>query len=315
MKSGLERYKVMVTVKSLKMYFKHPIRLLVRLGRYSFLKYMNDEQYLTMLFKDATGYSLNLANPKTFNEKLQWQKINIHKQEYTRLVDKYEVKQWISEHIGEQYVIPTLGVWDSYNEIDFETLPEQFVLKCTHDSGGLVICREKAKLNKREMKKRFTKALKRNYFWGGREWPYKNVKPRILAEQYIEDNESDKGLTDYKFFCFNGEAKLLYVSRGLENHATAEISFYDMNGNKMPFSRNDYRPIKGKITFPDNFKEMVNTANKLAHLIGAPFVRIDLYSISGKIKFSEVTFFPCGGMLPFEPKEWDRELGNWINLP
>ncbi|MBR6728834.1 MAG: glycosyl transferase [Clostridia bacterium] len=276
---------------------------------------MSDERFLKRKYRLVMGKPLNLKNPKTYNEKLQWLKLYDRKPEYTTMVDKYEVKQYVSSLIGEDYIIPTLGVWDKFEEIGFDALPEQFVLKCTHDSGGLAICRDKAKFDIDKAKKKIELCFKRNYFWSNREWPYKNVKPRIIAERYMEDENEAEGLTDYKFFCFNGEPKLLYVSQGLQNHATAAISFYDLEGNEMPFHRSDYKPIAEKMILPERFDEMLSIVRKLAAEVNNPFVRIDLYSICGKIYFSEITFFPCSGMLPFEPEEWDYTFGSWINLP
>ena len=306
----------MISKKSIKLYLSHPIQLLVRIGRYSFLKNMSDEAYVKMLYKDKFGKKLNLDNPQSFNEKLQW--LNLHDRNplYTELVDKYEVRKHIAAQIGEEYLIPLVGgPWNSFDEIDFDTLPDQFVLKCTHDSGGLVICRDKSKLNLSAAKKKINASLKHDYYWSSREWPYKNVLPRIIAEQYMEDENTARGLTDYKFFCFNKKPEMIYVSQGLENHATASISFYDLDGRKMPFWRSDFKPIDGDFTLPGNFEKMVTIAEKLAEMVPSPFVRIDLYSIWGKIYFSEVTFLPCGGMLPFQPTEWDKKLGEWINLP
>lgn len=231
------------------------------------------------------------------------------------MVDKCEVKEYVKDIIGEEYIIPTLGVWEKFEDIDFSKLPEQFVLKCTHDSGGLVICRDKSKLDKEKARKKIEACMKMNYYWSKREWPYKNVKPRIIAEQYMEDENATEGLTDYKFFCFNGIPKLLYVSQGLQDHATASISFYDLEGKQMPFHRKDYKPIAGEMSLPEKFDTMVSLAKKLAEEIHNPFIRIDLYSIRGRIYFSEITFFPCSGMMPFEPEEWDKTLGDWIELP
>lgn len=301
-------------VTKIKRYIAHPTRLFLRLGRDSFLKCMSDEKYLKMAFKDRMGYPLDLKDPKTFNEKLQWLKIYNRRPEYTMMVDKYEVKKYVAERIGEEYIIPTLGVWDKFDDIDFDALPNQFVLKCTHDSGGLVIVRDKSKLDKKAARERIEKSLKRNYYWSSREWPYKNVKPRIIAEQYMED-ESRNGLRDYKFFTFNGESKFLYLSEGLEDHTTAKISFVGLDGKEMPFHRADYRPFDKLPAMPANFAEMTELSNRLAKEVGSPFVRCDFYSVDGRIYFSEITFTPCGGALPFEPAEWDRKLGDWITLP
>ena len=275
-----------------------------------------DKIYLQLYYFAKFKRPCNFKNPQTFNEKLQWMKLHDRKPIYSELVDKYAVRQHIAAAIGETHLIPLVGgPWESFDEIDFDVLPDQFVLKCTHDSGGLVICRDKQRLDKAAARMKIEKSLEHNYYLVGREWPYKLVKPRIIAEAYMEDENPALGLTDYKFFCFNGEPKLLYVSQGLEDHATASISFYDMDGKDMPFHRSDYRPIAGGITLPENFSELRETAQRLAKLANAPFVRIDLYSIWGKMYFSEVTYFPCGGFMSITPEEWDRTLGDWIQLP
>ena len=187
-------------------------------------KFIPDKLWIQMKYLKWFRKLPNLKNPETFNEKLQWLKLHDRKPEYTKMVDKCEAKKLVAAIIGEEHVIPTLGVWDRFEDIDFDALPDQFVLKCTHDCGGLAICRDKSTFDFNAAKKKIEKSLKRNYYYECREWPYKNVKPRILAEAYMEDGVSQKGLTDYKFFCFSGEAKFIYVSRGLEDHATAEIS-------------------------------------------------------------------------------------------
>lgn len=208
-------------------------------------KWIPDDTYLRLAYRIRMGKKLNLDHPRTFNEKLQWLKLYDRKPEYTTMVDKYEAKQWVASRIGEEYIIPTLGIWDHFDEIDFDALPNQFVLKCTHDSGGLVICRNKATLDKEKAKKKLDHCLRNNYFWGMREWPYKNVKPRIIAEKYMEDSAGraelldDKstynGLTDYKFFCINGKPRFVYVSRGFEYHTTVQISFLTLNKNFADF--------------------------------------------------------------------------------
>lgn len=276
---------------------------------------MGDEEYIKRMFNLIMGYRLNLENPTTFNEKLQWLKLYDRKPIYTTMVDKYAAKEYVAKKIGQEYIIPTFGVWNSFEEIDFDALPDQFVLKCTHDCGGLVICRDKSKLDKEAAREKIERSLNRNYYWHCREWPYKDVKPRIIAEQYMEDENEATGLTDYKFFCFGGAAKVLYVSQGLEDHSTARISFYDLEGKEMPFCRSDYKQIHTQFRVPENFDQMIHAANRLAAEIPCPFVRVDLYSVNGMIYFSEITFFPCGGYMPFAPKEWDEIFGSWIELP
>lgn len=189
---------------------------------------MDDETFLKMAYKRKFGKELDLNNPVTFNEKLQWLKLNDRKPEYTEMVDKFMAKKYVASIIGQEHIIPTLGVWSRFDDIDFDKLPTQFVLKCTHDSGGLVVCKDKSNLNKKAAKKKIEKSMKTNYYKGGREWPYKNVKPQIIAEEYMEDI-SGNGLTDYKFYCFNGVPKYLYVSNGMDNHETARLSFLTMN--------------------------------------------------------------------------------------
>lgn len=281
-------------------------------------KNMSDEEYLKKMFKYRTGRELNLDAPLTFNEKMQWLKLYDHRSDYTKMVDKYEAKLYVADVLGSEYIIPTLGVWRSFDEIEFDNLPEKFVLKCTHDSGGNVICRNKNAFNKKFAKKKIERSLKRNYYYLSREWPYKNVEPRIIAEQYMEDegsnkNEMVKGLIDYKFFCFHGVPKFLYVSKGLEDHKTAKISFYSLEGKELEFHRKDFAPL-GEIELPNNFDEMKICAEKLAKEINSPFVRIDLYSIQNKVYFSEITFTPCAGMIPFEPEEYDLKIGKMLDI-
>lgn len=275
---------------------------------------MPDEEYLKRKYKAAMGIRLNLKNPKTFNEKLQWLKLYDRKPEYTIMVNKYEVKQYVADIIGEEHIIPTLGVWDNFDDIDFSKLPNQFVLKCTHDSGSVVVCKSKNELNFDAVKKKLEKSLKRNYYYAGREWPYKNVKPRIIAEKYVEEYEAPNAdLIDYKWFCFNGEVKMLYVSQGLSNHATAKISFYDINYQKMPFKRTDYEDFDVDPPKPKTWHEQIEIAKLLSR--NYPFIRIDLYEVNSCVYFSEITFSPCAGFLPFDPIKWDNILGKWIELP
>lgn len=302
--------------KSIKNFLDNPGLLFISLGHRGWFHWMDDETYLKIAYRVKMGKKLNLDPPVTFNEKLQWLKIHDRNPEYTTMVDKYEAKKWVADKIGGGYVIPTLGVWDSFDDIDFDKLPNQFVLKCTHDSGGLVICRDKTKLDKSSVRTKIEKCLKYNFFWGQREWPYKNVKPRIIAEKYMEDTAAkvlgSNGLTDYKFFCFNGTPEFVYVSCGLEDHTTAQMSFLDMNWEVARFKRSDYRPLSTVPPKPERYEEMKTIAGKLSKDI--PFVRVDLYEVQGKVYFSEMTFFPCSGFLPFEPEEFDGILGKSIGI-
>lgn len=274
-------------------------------------RFLNDKSYLKLMYYCRFGKKLNLKNPESFNEKIQWLKLNDRNPLYTKLVDKYEVKKYVSDKIGEQYVIPTLGIWNSFDKIDFESLPDKFVLKCTHDSGGLVICHNKDDLNILDIKNRINKSLKRNYYWAGREWPYKNVKPRVIAENYME-NAQGKGLVDYKFYCFNGQPQFLYISEGLDNHKTARISFLKMNWENEDFQRSDYLPFEKIPIKPDNFDHMVALVKELA--ADFEFIRVDMYSISGKVYFSELTFYPCSGFMLFSPADADDRVGDYLKL-
>ena len=283
-------------------FLKEPYKLLLFLDNKKILR-LDDKFYLKLMYKKNFNTDLNLENPKTFNEKMQWLKLYDRNEKYSLMVDKYEAKNYVKKIIGEEYIIPTIDVWNKFEDIDFSKLPQKFVLKCTHDSGGLVICRNKKDLNYKDVKKRIKKSLQKNFFYSFREWPYKNVKPRIIAEKYME-NSGFKDLVDYKFFCFNGEPKFIYVSSGLENHSTARIDFLDINYEKVGFKRKDYRSFDEIPAKPKNFEKMKELAACLSKDI--TFLRVDFYEIEGKIYFSELTFFPCAGYVPFDPEEYDK---------
>ena len=257
---------------------------------------------------------MDLDNPKTFNEKLQWLKLYDRRPEYTTMVDKYEVKFYVAEHIGEQYIIPTLGVWNHFDEIDFDILPDQFVLKCTHDSGGLIICRDKGKIDIRKAKKKIEQSLKQNFYYWGREWPYKNVIPRVIAEEYMED-EYGRELKDYKVLCFNGVPKLIELHSGrYTNHHTQD--FYDTDWNKLTISQTglpDYQVTSEVFPRPNALQEMISLSRVLAENI--PHIRVDWYLIHGQLFFGELTFFDGSGFVPFDDPKDDLMMGDWITLP
>lgn len=290
--------------------FKEPRQLFMKvIHRYPELfKWMDDELYLKFFYRVVIGKRLNLDNPQTFNEKLQWLKLHDRKEIYTTMVDKYEAKKYVAERIGEEYIIPTLGVWDSFDDIDFDSLPNQFVLKCTHDSGGLVICRDKSRFDKKAARKKINRSLKSNFFWFGREWPYKNVKPRIIAEKYMEDTRSSD-LKDYKFFCFGGMAKCYKVDfdRFKEHHA----NYFDMDGNLLPFGEKICPPLfDRKLNTPRNVEVMHQLAEKLSSQVS--FLRVDFYDVDGNTYFGELTFYPASGLGQFTSDEWNQKLGEWI---
>ncbi len=285
--------------------------LVMKLSHRGLLNFLSDKAYLKLMFKVRLGKKLNLKNPKSYNEKLQWLKLYDRNPEYVKIVDKFDVKTIIEQKIGEQYIIPTLGVWDSFDEIDFDTLPNQFVLKCTHDSGGLVICKDKTTLDKVKAKEKIESSLKTNYFWHGREWPYKNLKPRIIAEKYMVD-ESGYELKDYKFFCFDGKVKALFVAKDRQkNGEETKFDFFDESFNHLPFT-NGHPNSQPPYFKPDKFEEMKEIVEKLS--AGFAHVRVDLYNINGQIYFGELTLFHWSGMTAFEPEEWDYKFGSWIDL-
>lgn len=277
-----------------------------------FPAFVPDRLYIKTAWNWRMPYALNLDYPVTYNEKLQWMKLYDRNPLYTRLVDKYEVKNYVANIIGSQYIIPTIGVYSNFKNIDFDMLPQQFVLKCTHDSGGLVICKDKSKLNLNECKKKIGTSLKRNYFLYGREWPYKNVKRRIIAEKYMED-KSSKDLNDYKFFCFNGVPLFLFIATERFNGKGPFTDFFDMDFNHLNFERGGHKMAPITPQKPRNFDKMKEIAARLSE--GLPHVRVDLYDINGMIYFGELTLYPGNGTEPFDPLEWDYEFGKHINLP
>ena len=296
--------------KKIVYFLMHPSFILIRLDNRNIIR-LSDKLYIKLLYKERMNLKLNLKNPQTFNEKLQWLKLYDRKDIYTTMVDKYEAKKYVASIIGDEYIIPTLGVYDKFDDIDFDSLPNKFVIKCTHDSGGLIICKDKSTLDIKYVEKKINNCLQQNFFFNGREWPYKNVKPRIIIEKYMEDKNL-KVMRDYKFFCFDGEPKIMYISEGLENHKTASISFYDMNFNLIDCKRKDYKQLDYIPKKPINFDKMKEKSAILSKNI--PHIRVDWYEINGNLYFGELTFFTCDGMLPFADNKWNKKLGEYINL-
>lgn len=266
--------------------------------------------WLKVLYRIKLHRRLNLSHPRRFTEKLQWLKLHDRNPMYPTLVDKYEVKEYISQILGEEYVIPTYGVWDHFDQVDFETLPEQFVLKCTHDSGNVWICKDKSSFDRNKAKKSLEKSLKHNFYWWTREWPYKNVKGKIIAEKYMESDSPEKGLSDYKFYCFNGEPKIVLVSSG---RFVGQLCFdyYDEQWNKLSlvWDKPNSSIDRSK---PDQFEEMKNICKVLSKDI--PHVRIDLYHIRNRIYFGEFTFYDSAGFCHFTPDNWDVKIGDMIDI-
>lgn len=297
-------------MNTLKKIMKNPYKIFGASTKYFKYKYLPDDIYLKLLYRCFYNKKLNLRNPQTFNEKLQWLKLYDRNPMYTKLVDKYEVKKYVSSLIGEDYIIKTLGVWDSFNDIDFKKLPDKFVIKCTHDSGGVVVVKDKNKMDINAVKLKLEKCLKKNFFYMGREWPYKNVTPRIIVEELIEDN-THKELKDYKLMCFNGKVECSFVCSDRFS-GDLRVTFFDREWRKMPFERH-YPKADYNIDKPVKYEEMIKIAEILSHNI--PFVRMDFYEVEGKIYFGEFTFYPGSGFEEFTPEEWDYKLGNLIKLP
>ena len=272
---------------------------------------MPDEEYIRKKYYAKMGKELNLDNPETFNEKLSWMKLHYRNPAYPVLADKYRVKQFISDTIGDQYVIPLYGVWDTFDAIDFSSLPDQFVLKCTHDSGGLSICKDKSCFDIDKARRKIERSLQRNYFYVGREWQYKEIQPRIIAEAYMEDTQTHE-LRDYKFFCFDGKVKAMFIATDRQSDSPTTFDFFDENFNHFDVRQGhpNARVLPKK---PLNFELMKSLAEKLS--VGIPHVRVDFYEVNGDVYFGEMTFFHFDGSTPFDPPEWDTTFGKWIKLP
>ena len=298
---------------TIKRWGENPWRIAYTLARRGWLNDLPDKTYLSLLYRAAFGKKLNWKAPKTFNEKLQWLKLYDRNPVYSTMVDKYEAKQYAVDKLGDTYIVPALGgPWENFEEIDFDSLPQQFVLKTTHDCGGVWICKDKEAFDVSAAKQFFEKHLQRKYYLSCREWPYKDIKPRIFAEKYLSDLERGD-LKDYKFFCFNGVPKLMFIAseRQSENQET-KFDFYDMDFNHLPII-NGHPNSTYPITKPLNFERMKELASVLSE--GIPHVRVDFYESNGQLYLGEMTFFHWGGMVPFEPEEWDEILGSWIELP
>ncbi len=292
-------------------FIKKPSRIIIALGS-RWPGIIKDETYLRVAFTEKVGYSPNFDHPKSFNEKIQWLKMHDHNPTYIKMVDKVEVKEWVSNRIGSDHVITTLGIWNSFDDIDFGILPYKFVLKCTHDSGGVYICKDKDRMDYSELKRIFKPKLNHNFYGYGREWPYKMIKPRMMAEEFIQTNSTENNgiLMDYKLMCFNGKVRCIFVCTGRYSNEGLHVTFFDDNWNRLPFERK-YPSSKEDLDKPKNLDLMLKIARKLSY--GIPFVRVDLYEVNNRVYFGEMTFYPGSGFEPFYPIEWDYKLGKWID--
>lgn len=289
-----------------------PYSLISSLGVRGLFNWMSDEKYLKMLWRLKFHKSLNLDNPQTFNEKLQWLKIHDRKPIYTTMADKYAVKKYVADKIGGKYIIPTLGVWESFEDINFDILPNQFVLKCTHDSGGIIIVKDKNNFDKKSARKLLERNLIRNFYYCGREWPYKNVPPRIIAEKYMEDSQ-DKELRDYKFYCFDGKVHALLLVTNRHGKGKMYFDYFDSEFSHLYLTNHWHSNAPVTPRKPYSFDTMIELAKILS--TGIPHVRVDFYEMNGRVYFGEMTFYVNSGFLKIHPDDWEIEWGNLIRLP
>ena len=290
---------------------KNPYKVRFYLYRKLLNKFVGDQEYLEFYYAAAFGQKMDFNNPITYNQKLQWLKLFYHNPDLIKLVDKIEVKSYVADKIGRQYIVPTIGVYDRVEDIDFDKLPKQFVLKCNHDSGSVCICRDRKEFCIEKVIDKLSKRLRQNPYWDNREWPYKNVKPRILCEEYIGIS-GQRGLTDYKFMCFNGEPKCVFTVTNRFAKEDIYVDFFDLKWDHMPFERH-YHNNPVIIPPPENLGLMIDLSRKLS--TGLPHVRVDFYEANGKVYFGELTFFPGSGVEEFTPESYDELFGSWLKLP
>lgn len=297
-------------IKKIIQYINDPSYRFLKKADFGRFDKVDDKEFLCMKYEILMGRKLDIESPKTFNEKLQWLKLYDHNECYSTLVDKYEVKKYISSILGEKMVIPTIGVWNSFDEIDFNELPKQFVLKCTHDSGSVVICKDKDSIDIKKVKNKIESCLRKNYYMQGREWPYKNVTPRILAEKYMTEFDGD--IKDYKFFCFSGKVKFFKID--FDRFTCHRANYYDIEGNILPFFESSLpADFNKKMDIPGNLNDMIRYAEVISK--NTPFMRVDFYSIEDRVFFGEVTLYPASGFGEIYPAEWDKKIGELIELP
>lgn len=277
--------------------------------QYELCKLIPDKVYLKHRYRRLMGKNLNLDPPVTYNEKLNWMKLNDRDPLYTRLADKLTAREYVRERIGEEYLVPLLGVWDRPEDIDFDMLPNQFVLKCTHDSGSYIVCKDKNAFDKKRAVAGLKQCQKTNFFYFSREWAYKNIRPRIIAEKYLEDI-NDRETRDYKFFLFDGIPRFFYIAtdRGI---GQTKFDYFDMEFHHLDV-RQHYPNSEKSLAKPQNFAQMIEMSQKLA--AGLRHVRVDFYDVNGRVYFSEFTFYNNGGVTPYDPETWDYSFGKWLRI-
>ena len=308
----------MSKIKTILQLSKSPRKWIIPLAEKGFFRWMDDERYIKMLSKCVTGKEVNLNDPKTFTEKIQWLKLHDRQERYIGLVDKILVKEYVGKLIGKEYIIPTLGVWETIESIQLDLLPSKFVLKCNHDSGSVVICRNKESFDFVAAKQKLAKCLKKDAYSWGREWPYKHVNRKVFAEELLEYSiDSKKDLVDYKMYCFGGKPKYCQVIS--ERNTSEKIDFYDLEWNHQPFIgltsiglENNIKNSDKDIPKPNSLAKMIEISEILSK--GIAFCRVDFYDIQGKLYFGEITLYPNAGFGEFLPSEWNRRLGELIEL-
>ena len=293
-------------------FLKDPYYVIGRFLMKNYPKLMSDKFFIKVLWRQSIGTKLNLDNPTTFNEKLQWLKLNNRDALLINLVDKKTAKEWVVDRIGKEYVIQTLGVYDSVDEINLDALPEQFVLKCNHDCGSVVVCRNKSDFDIESAKKKLNVSLKKNYYWDSREWPYKKIKRCVIAEEFLTDGNTSE-LCDYKVLCFNGVPKLVLVCKDRHSETGLTEDFFTEEWEHLELKRPAHPNSKETIQKPEQLEEMLSLSRKLSK--DFPFVRVDWYICNDKLYFGELTFFPASGMSPFVPDSYDNLFGSWLELP
>ena len=299
-------------ISKLKKYIKHPSLIIVYLTGMMRLGWLSDPAYIKFRYRVNMGRRLNLDSPRAFNEKLQWLKLYDRKPAYTMMVDKYRVRAYIAKKLGPEYLVPLLGVWERAEDVDFDALPEQFVLKCNHNSGeGMCICRDKSRLDLEKVRRGLKKGLEQNYYLYGREWAYKDVPRRIIAEKFLEE-KGKIGLPDYKLLVFGGKVKCSFVYTQRFSASGLHMTAFDRDWRMLPFERH-YPKSTEPIEKPRNYERMVGFAEKLGKDL--PFVRVDFLEAGGRLYFGELTIYPGNGLEEFTPEEWDYKLGEWLTLP
>lgn len=281
----------------------------IRLQILDMLKFIPDSVLLRLEYKMKIGKKLNLKNPTTFNEKLQWLKLHDRKPIYTQMADKYGVREFVSQKIGYKYLVPIYGVWDSVDEVPFDELPDKFVMKCTHDSGSVVLCTDKNKFDYEDAKKKLNKRLTKNAFWWAREWPYRNIKPRVIVEEYLKDWDNEY-LPVYKVFCFDGVPKLIQQIQN-DKQEDETVDYFDTEWQRQNIKQR-FPNSENPMPRPKQLTKMLDLARTISQ--GVPFLRVDFYVVNEEIIFSECTFYTDAGYSIFEPEEWDVTLGEWLKI-